>query len=339
MICREVPGQFFGKSAIEDLIPRQRAYNGCLNRIHEYIKRVAIQGFYAEEGSIDIEEFEENGAAPGAVLVYRKGSSPPVPVPNGNLPSEIMQERYNLKSDMEYVAGTSQLMVNGATPAGVTSGTAIANLQDIDNTRLSLTGDHIRNSIKNLAILWLEVYKRFANTKRIVNYVGTNAIGNALVFSGEDITSFDVEYVTENELLMSEDMQKQRFFDAFNMGLFTDSTGKIPERVKQRALEFMKVGNYSEIMNINLLQLQAAQRENVFFENGVLPEVSEFDDHEIHIEEHLRYILQMDFMVLKMRKKEYAQALEDHLRQHKQALAQKQQEEMLGLPQGPTGLA
>ena len=339
MICREVPGQFFGKSAIEDLIPRQRAYNGCLNRIHEYIKRVAIQGFYAEEGSIDIEEFEENGAAPGAVLVYRKGSSPPVPVPNGNLPSEIMQERYNLKSDMEYVAGTSQLMVNGVTPAGVTSGTAIANLQDIDNTRLSLTGDHIRNSIKNLAILWLEVYKRFANTKRIVNYVGTNAIGNALVFSGEDITSFDVEYVTENELLMSEDMQKQRFFDAFNMGLFTDSTGKIPERVKQRALEFMKVGNYSEIMNINLLQLQAAQRENVFFENGVLPEVSEFDDHEIHIEEHLRYILQMDFMVLKMRKKEYAQALEDHLRQHKQALAQKQQEEMLGLPQGPTGLA
>ena len=237
-----------------------------------------------------------------------------------------------MKSDMEYVAGTSQLMVNGATPAGVTSGTAIATLQDIDNTRLSLTGDHIRNAIKNLAILWLEVYKRFATTKRIVNYVGTNAIGNALVFCGEDITSFDVEYITENELLMSEDVQKQRFFDAYNMGLFTDSTGKIPERVKQRALEFMKVGNYSEIMNINLLQLQAAQRENVFFENGVLPQVSEFDDHEIHIEEHLRYILQMDFQVLKMRKKEYAEALQDHLRQHKQVLKQeRQQEQMKGM--------
>ena len=330
MICREVAGQFFGKSAIEDLIPRQRAYNGCLNRIHEYIKRVAIQGFYAEEGSIDIEEYEENGAAPGAMLVYRKGSNPPVPIPNGNLPSEIMQERYNLKSDMEYVAGTSQLMVNGATPAGVTSGTAIANLQDIDNTRLSLTGDHIRNSIKNLAVLWLEIYKRYANTKRVVDYVGTNGIGNALVFCGEDITSFDVEYVTENELLMSEDVQKQRFFDAYNMGLFTDSDGKIPERVKQRALEFMKVGSYSEIMNINLLQLQAAQRENAFFENGILPEISEFDDHEIHIEEHLRYILQMDFQVLKMRKKEYALALEDHIRQHRGAIAQSLQEEMMG---------
>ena len=71
MMCRETAGQFFGRSVIEDLIPRQRAYNGCLNRIHEYIKRIAIQGFYAEEGSIDIEEFEQNGAAPGAMLVYK----------------------------------------------------------------------------------------------------------------------------------------------------------------------------------------------------------------------------------------------------------------------------
>ena len=98
---------------------------------------------YTEEGSIDIEEFEQNGAAPGAMLVYRQGTKPPTPIPNGNLPSEIMKERYNLKSDMEYVAGVSQLMMNGATPAGVTSGTAIQNLVDIDNTRLSLTGDHI----------------------------------------------------------------------------------------------------------------------------------------------------------------------------------------------------
>ncbi len=328
MVCREVAGQFFGKSVIEDLIPRQRAYNGCLNRIHEYIKRIAIQGHWVEEGAVDITELEEEGAAPGAVLVYRKGSQPPVPIPNGNLPSEIMQERYNLKSDMEYVAGVSQLMVNGATPSGVTSGAAIQNLVEIDNTRLSLTGDHIRNSIRKLAIMWLELYKKYANTRRILNYVGKNSIGNAIIWSNEDINSYDVEYLTENELLMSEEAQKQRFFEAYNMGLFTDGSGQIPERVKQRAIEFMKIGNYTEIMNLNALQIQAAQRENVFFEQGVVPQVSEFDDHEIHIDEHMRYILQMDFQILKMRKKEYAKALEDHIRLHKQAVEQEKQQNM-----------
>ncbi|MBQ4556523.1 MAG: hypothetical protein IJA60_02615 [Clostridia bacterium] len=329
-VCHEVAGQFFGKSTIENLIPLQRAYNGCINRIHEFIKRIALGNLLTEEGSIDIEEYEQNGLAPGAFLVYKSGSNPPAPVPNGALPAEIMQERYNLKNDMEYAAGVSQLMVNGATPSGITSGTAISNLMEIDNTRLSLTGDHIRNSVRKLASLWLEIYKRYANTRRILNYVGMNNIGKALIWSAEDINSYDVEYITENELLMSEDMQKQRFFDAYNMGLFTDKEGRIPERVKLRALEFMKIGSYSDIMNINSLQIQAAQRENVFFESGVIPKISEFDEHEIHIEEHLRYILQMDFQLLKLKKPEYAAALENHLKEHKQIVeAEEKQKAMM----------
>ena len=335
-VCIEVAGQFFGKSAIERLIPIQRAYNGCVNRIHEYIKHIAIGSYITEEGSIDIEEYEQNGQAPGAMLVYKQGSQAPIPIPNGVLPNEIMTERYNLKNDMEYAAGVSQLMVYGSTPSGVTSGTAISNLMEIDNTRLSLTGDNIRNAVRKLAIMWLEIYKKYATTHRIVNYIGGNNIGKAIIWSNEDINSYDVDYVTENELLLSEDAQKQRFFDAYNMGLFTDSNGVIPTRVKQKALEYMKCGNYSDIMSIDQLQIQAAQRENVFFENGVLPEVSDFDEHEIHIEEHLRYILQMDFQLLKNKKPEYAQALENHLRQHKQIIEMEEQKQMMqmqGMPQ------
>lgn len=330
-VCIEVPGQFFGKSAIERLIPIQRAYNGCVNRIHEYIKHIAIGSYITEEGSIDIEEYEQNGQAPGAMLVYKQGSNAPIPIPNGTLPTEIMTERYNLKQDMEYAAGVSQLMVYGQAPSGITSGKAISNLMEIDNTRLSLTGDHIRNSVRKLAIMWLEIYKKYATTHRIVNYVGGNNIGKAIVWSNEDINSYDVDYVTENELLMSEDVQKQRFFDAYNMGLFTDNNGVIPPRVKQKALEYMKCGNYSDIMSIDQLQIQSAQRENVFFENGVIPEISDFDNHEIHIEEHLRYVLQMDFQLLKNRKPEYAQALENHLRRHKEAIAMEEQKKMMAM--------
>ena len=333
-VCHEVAGQFFGKSTIESLIPLQRTYNGCINSIHEFIKRLSLGNLLTEEGSIDIEEYEEHGLEPGAFLVYKQGSKPPVPVQNGALPAEIMSERYNLKSDMEYIAGVSQLMVTGNAPQTNMSGTAISNLMEIDNTRLSLTGDHIRNSIRKLAVLWLEIYKRYATVRRSVKYVGTNNIGKALVWSSDDINSYDVDYVTENELVMSEDAQKQRFFDAYNMGLFTDNDGRIPERVKMKALEFMKIGSYSDMMSMNTLQIQAAQRENVFFENGVMPKVSEFDEHEIHIEEHLRYILQMDFQLLKHRKPEYAETLENHLREHKEIVRQEGQQQAMAQLQG-----
>ena len=336
-VCIEVAGQFFGKSAIERMIPIQRAYNGCVNRIHEYIKRIAIGSYIVEEGSIDIEEYEAEGQAPGKLVIYKQGANAPVPTAIGQLPTEIMTERYNLKQDLEYAAGVSQLMVYGQAPSGVTSGKALDNLMEIDNTRLSLTGDNIRNSVRKLSILWLEIYKRYATTHRIVNYVGGNNIGKAIVWSHEDINSYDVEYVTENELLMSEDAQKQRFFDAYNMGLFTDKNGMIPTRVKQKAKEYMKCGNYSDIMTIDELQIQAAQRENVFFENGVVPKVSDFDEHEIHIEEHLRYVLQMEFQLLKHKKPEYAKALEGHLNQHKEIVAQREQQAMMAMQMGAMG--
>lgn len=328
-VCIEVAGQFFGKSAIERMIPIQRAYNGCVNRIHEYIKHIAIGSYITEEGSIDIEEYEQNGQAPGAMLVYKQGSNPPTPIPNGNLPAEIMQERYNLKQDMEYAAGVSQLMVYGQAPSGVTSGKALDNLMEIDNTRLSLTGENNRNAVRKLAILWLEIYKKYATTRRVLNYVGTNNIGKAIVWSNEDINSYDVDYVTENELLFSEEMQKQSFFDLFNMGMYTEKDGSIPTRVKIRAKQLVKAGNFTDLVGIDELQIQAAQRENVFFENGVIPEVSDFDEHEIHIEEHLRYVLQMDFQLLKNKKPEYAQALENHLRQHKEIVAMQEQQKMM----------
>lgn len=327
MICREMPGQFFGKSVIEDLIPRQRAYNGCINRIHEYIKRVALGTMAVPEGSIDIDDYIENGLQPGGVLVYN--GEAPTPIQSSVLPSELMQERYNLKSDMEYAAGTSQLMVNGATPSGVTSGRAIENLMEIDNTRLSLTGDYIRKAVRQLAILWLEIYKRYATIQRVVQNVGTNAVSKAYTWSREDITSYDVEFTTENELLSSEETQRERFIEAFQMGLFTDADGRIPQRVKDRLVEYMKMNQYDEIMSLNTLQIQYANRENTFFEQGQIPEVNDYDDHDIHIDEHTRYILQMDFQILKLKKPEYAKAMEDHLQQHKEAQAQEAQQQMM----------
>ena len=327
-IAREVPGQFFGKSVIEDLIPKQRAYNGCVNRIHEYIKRFVIQSYAVEEGSVDVEEFEENGQTPGYLLKYKTGANPPTPLPNGVLPSEIQSERYNLVRDMEYVAGVSQLMTSGAAPTGVTSGVALEAIRATDDTRLSLTGDHIRNSVKALAELWLEIYKIFAKNSRVLNCHGGNGLGSVLIWSGEDISSYDIEFVAENELLYGEDAQKQRFFEAYNLGMFADENGRIPTRVKMRALEHMKTGNYTELMNIDLLQLQTAQRENAMFADGVLPRLKKIDNHDIHIEEHMRYILQLDFDILRQKRPEYAQSFEEHIEEHKKAMALEKMQEM-----------
>lgn len=321
-ISQSVQGMFFGRSVIEDLIPLQRAYNGCVNRIHEHIKRLGIGAMAIEEGSIDdIDELLDEGIPPGKIVPYKNGYNPPSALQIGGLPTEIMSERANLLSDMEYVAGMSQLSVAGSLPSGVTAATAIENLAAIDSTRLSLTADNARNAVKKLGKQWLSIYKLYASTERVINCVGLNSSGIALRWSKESITDYDVEFTTENELLLSEDMQKQRFTEAFQLGAFTDENGIVPQSVKNKLIEFSRVGNYSEIMNINTLQMQKAQRENAYFEEGVLPELSDFDDDVIHIEEHTRYVLQEKFDIFKRARPETAKEFENHINEHKKRKA------------------
>lgn len=333
VVCKEVVGQFFGKSVIEELIPYQRAYNGCVNRIHEYLKRIAIQGYFAESGSIDIDDFEENGGAAGSITEYMAGSQPPQPKQNAQLPPELLREKENIETDMEYIAGVTQLAFIENSGKDM-SGVAINSRRDIDNTRLSLTGDYIRNSVKNLAVTWLEIYKWYATTHRIMKYVGSNSIGDVVVWNNEDINSFDIEFDTINELELSEDMQRQTFIQAFNMGAFADEDGKIPRRIRRKLMESLKIGEFDDMADMNTLQAKAAQRENIFFENGVIPEISDIDDHEIHAEEHKIYMLQMKFQVLKMKKPEYARALMEHMKQHEQILAAEEQQEVMQMMGG-----
>ncbi len=333
VLCREIPGQFYGRSVIEDLIPHQKEYNECKNRLHEYIKSTSIGNIAYEEGSIDIDEYEDGYLEPRRMLPFARGTQPPHYIQTPSLPGEIIHELQTLKQDMEYIAGVSQLMVTGNTPSGVTSGTAIESLREIDNTRLSLTGDHIRFAVKNLGKLWLNIYKKYAVTPRIISYVGSNNIAKALTWSKEDIESTDVEFTAENELLHSEELQKQKFLELLQMGMFTDENGRIPERVKAKAREIAKIGDFSSLLSIDELQLQAANRENYLFNEGVLPKMSEFDNHLIHAEEHERYILQMDYKLMCKRKPELTKLFEEHVKQHKLLAERQELEKQLRLQQ------
>lgn len=70
--------KLYGKNGIvSQLVPIQRAYNAIKNRKHEYLNRIAMGVLMVEDGSIDVDNIEEEGIAPGKVIVYRQGSIPP----------------------------------------------------------------------------------------------------------------------------------------------------------------------------------------------------------------------------------------------------------------------
>lgn len=323
-----VAGQFFGKSVIVDMIPYQRAYNGVKNKIHDYIQTVAANPIAVPVGT-DVDDLVDNGLPPGKIIPYdpsRGGAPTPISYPN--LPQTVVAEERKLESDMEYIAGVSQLMVVGATPSGITSGTAIDNLRQIDNTRLSLTAECFRTAVKSLAKQWLAIYKDWASGYRVLKTVGLDDSGGVFTWCAGDINSFDVQFDTENELKYSEDAQKSSFLQAWQMGLFADESGQVPTAVRRKAWDFLHLGNAGDFVGEDDLQKKNAQRENTYFGAGVIPEVDELDNHAIHAEEHKRYALGMEFRLMERKSPEYASALRAHLKQHEEIIARANAEQM-----------
>ncbi len=315
--CKAAAGEFFGRSVISELIPLQRAYNGVKNKIHDYIRAVAANPLLVPEGAVmDIEDLATRGLPPGEILEYNRERGRPEPLSPAPLPAELRHECEQLATDMEYVAGVSQLMMLGKTPAGITSGTAIENLRQIDNARLALTGENLRGAVRRLAIIWLRLYKRYTNGYTSLEIAGGNRAAGVLAFCGADINSYDVVFDAENELRISPEMQKQNLLTALNAGLLFDENGRLPRAVKSRARRLMQLGGEIDRTDLDELQIQAAERENAAALLGEDIHISPFDDHELHCETHKKFILQARFSYLREKHPARARAFEAHLLTH-----------------------
>ncbi|MBQ8859700.1 MAG: hypothetical protein IJ012_07955, partial [Clostridia bacterium] len=314
---RDMPSQFFGRSPILDLIPLQRAYNGVKNKIHDYIRAVAANPLLVPEGSIpDVEAFAAEGLPPGEIVEYNAERGKPEPLSPAPIPAELRLECERLCAEMEYAAGVSQLTVVGRTPAGVTSGTAIANLREIDNARLALTGENLRLAVRQAALSWLSIFRRYISGYRTLSICGENEAAGVLIFCSEDLNSSDVVLCSENELIISPEVQKQNFVTALQMGLYNDEDGKLPRSVQSYARRLLQGEGEDGPMSCDELQIAAAERENAALSLGKLPSVSLFDDHELHAEAHKKHLLQARFAFLREKEPTLCEAFERHIVEH-----------------------
>lgn len=328
-VCIKKPGHFFGSTVYERMIPVQRAYNAVKNRKHDYLNRVAIQAYQYPEGCVDEKRLEQEGIAPGSLHPYTYGKDGLKPIENAQLPTEFRDEEFKLQRELEYLSGISEMSVISSTPSGVDSGVAIESIKESDDTRLALTAENIRTASVENAKQWLRIYKQFAVAPRILQFTGNNNIANVVVWDSSDIGSYDIEIETDNELLDTPAQRRQTMLVAMNQGLFNNEDGYIDKRTKAKIYRALNLGTYEEFLDLEQMHIDRAQRENTNLEVGIIPEVQDYDDHEIHVEEHNRLRLSTDYEVMRYEKPEICNILDAHVKEHEQRLAAIAQEMQL----------
>lgn len=286
-------GMFFGASIIERLIPIQRTYNAVKNRKQEFLNRISMGVISVEDGSVDTDELTDEGLSPGKVIVYRQGSKPPQVMPATTLPNDFMYEEDKLYSEFINVSGISEISRNSLNQSSNLSGTAIELLIEQDETRLAQSIENVKSSVKLIGKHILRLFKQFATEQRIMKSASISKRVKLFYFKSSDISSDDITLDTENELSYTPAQKKNAVFEMLQAGLLTDSNGTINQRTKVKILEILGYGVLDNTQDVSSLHKSKAEKENLDMASCEV-EVAPYDDHDIHIEEHTRFLLTMD---------------------------------------------
>lgn len=307
-------GMFFGSSVVERLIPVQKAFNAVKNRKHEFLNRLSMGVMTVEDGSVDVDDLEQEGLSPGKVLVYRQGSKAPEMMNEFSMPSDFNEEESKLINEFVIVSGVSDVS-SSATNATLSSGSALEILVEQDNSRLIMTADVIRRAFIEVAKQTIRLYAQFLAGVRAVRYFDDQNNIKILYADRDSFTSDDVYLESENELLYSNSRKKEMIFKLFNSGLLSDEKGKLRPSTKEKVLALLGYKDLDYQKGIARLQEEKAQRENEMLKKELVA-TEEIDEHSIHIDEHVRYVLSEYLDLTENNRKNFF----EHIKEHKEKI-------------------
>jgi len=315
-----MPGCFYGVSIIERLVPIQRAYNAIRNRKHEYFNRISMGVLTVEDGSVDTDALEQDGLSPGKVLVYRQGGQAPTIMNTPDINADFKAEEERLMDEFKNLAGVSDLMDNSENYTNL-SGTALQLLIEQDDSRVISAIDSAKQALKTLAKHILRLYRQFAMMPRLIKIAGEMGEVEMYYWDKNSIRSDDVVFDTSTAIGESVGTKRTMLLELLKSGILYDRDGQFSQSMRSKCLDLLGFGTWEHSTDINALQINRAQEENIEMRTSDA-ELLPIDDHEIHIEEHISYILGAGIKDCKNYEQVKSRIL-NHIEQHKRLQNQK----------------
>ena len=317
--CLTAAGNFFGCSVSERLIPLQRDYNAINNRINEYTARMTAGNLVTEQGSLVNEELLDNGIAPGTVIEYRAGATPPGWMSVKEIPATLLTRLADMRKQFIDISGVSEMARASTTTGSISSGVALEILKEQDDTRLSLTAEHIRSAIRLLGQHWLRLFRQFAVGARLTRAAGEDMAETAvLMWKKDQLTSDDVTVDTDDDLNNTPAQRRQLTLELMRAGLFLDpDTQRMTRESRAKLMEIFRLGSWEELTGTDELHRSRAQREQSGLMRGEIPKIGPLDDHGLHLAEHTRFALSAEYRRLEKEKPGMARALVMHAEGHR----------------------
>lgn len=337
---------FYADSPIIDLKELQRDYNQLRSEISEAGRRMAKPQLIAPVGSIVPSKITNE---PGLVIQYKPGMAPPQPLPLSPLPQYYLDQQDRILNDWIDISGEREVS-RGSTPAGVTSGTAIAYLQEASNQYLTPQYQSIEQGYEKIAVQTINLFQQYVDLPRKIRTIGADGAFDTMMLQGADITDgTDIRVEPGSSIAKSKAAQEARIMDMFSIGLLDPNQAKqllevggtqkvidtlnTAERKAQRENIKMKMLTQQDVMMAQQMQQQqvVAQLDPIMLEDPMVQQeiqnipapllvpVDDFDLHQAHIETHNRFRMSQEYELLAP---EIKAQFEQHVATHEQFIQQ-----------------
>lgn len=271
-------GQFYGTSVIEDLIPLQREYNRTRSQIVEAKNMMAKPKLIYPAGSVDMAKITSE---PGQGIPYEPGLGEPKPLPMQSLPPYVENEVERIKQDFDDISGQHEIS-RGNTPSQVTAATAISYLQEQDDTMLADALSDVEYGMACLGRHILCYVIDYWDQERLIKVAGKDESFDVMFMKGSALRgNKDVRVEAGSALPHSKAARQAFLMDLFKMGVFAQNPSEFLKILELRGID-KAIDDYKA-------DIHQAQRENIKMAHGQPVQVNDFDEHQLHLQEHNRY--------------------------------------------------
>lgn len=328
-------GRFYAESTVTDLIPLQMEYNRTQSQIIEAKNRTSKPQVMYDEGSVVPSKITTE---PGLWIPIRPNAQRPQPVPLQDLPAYVVQFNERQQMNFEDISGQHEV-TRGQAPGGISAATAIAYLQERDDSYIATTVQSLEQAVQTSARQTLTLVAEYWDVARLIKSTGEDGGYEAVLLKGAEIArGTDLRIEAGSALPSSKSarmanvmdfmkfgyMSPQEGFELLDMPMlqqWTTRRGIDKRAAQQENIDFKRIPLEQIQMADQMYQMQTMMGEVMPDEmTGEMPPrpsvipINEWDNDDVHIEIHE---LMQKGSSYKMLPEHVRLEVENHVAQHK----------------------
>lgn len=273
----KVPGSFWARGAVIDMISLQREYNKGRSQLLEARNLTSQPQWLIPDGSMNPRSITN---APGLRLRYNPNMGKPERVAGPNLPDYVTEDIQRSKRDMDTISGIGEIS-QSQWPMQVSSGLAVAILREQEDARFLPVVKRYEHQLAKVGELMLKVARQYYTETRVIRVLGQDNRYDVYRLTGNDIDGdYDVVVQPGSALPESRLAKQQYLLDLWNAGILKD---------RHQVLQMLEFGTLKRLYEDAEIDNQHATREHVRILSGEAVDVEPWHNHAAHISAHNRF--------------------------------------------------